>query len=100
MAKLSIRPWSDDLPYGSRIGGVTWDTVRDEALRQQILDTFEARGLIVFEEVEATNAMQVELSSIFGPMQEYTIKGVPQIEEEGTTGIIDLAAEKGDTTIF
>ena len=34
MAKLSIRPLSDDLPYGSRIGGVTWDTVRDEALRQ------------------------------------------------------------------
>lgn len=100
MTKIAVRALSDDLPYGARITGVTTHNVTDEAIRQQIRDTFEDRGMIVFEGMEPSNAMQVELSSIFGPMQEYTIKGVPQIQEEGTTGIIDLAAEKGDTTIF
>ncbi len=100
MTAIAVRPLRDDLPFGARITGLDWTCVKDEATRQHVRDVFEERGMIVFEGMEPSNTLQVEVSSIFGPMQEYTIKNVPKIEEEGATGMIDLAFERGDTTVF
>ncbi len=100
MTALAIRPLSDDLPFGARIAGVNWDTVKNEAVRLQIRDVFEDRGMIVFEDMEASNTMQIELSSVFGPPQVYAIEGVPQLEDEGVPGIVDFGSPTGETTVF
>ena len=61
---ITVRPLQDDLPFGARIAGVTWATLEDEAVRQQIRDTFEDRGMVVFEDIEQTGKMQVALSKV------------------------------------
>ncbi|MEO6718130.1 MAG: hypothetical protein ABIM50_12900 [Novosphingobium sp.] len=52
MAKIAVRPLSDDLPFGARITGVTRENSTDAGLREQIKDVFEQRGMIVFEGME------------------------------------------------
>ncbi len=100
MSAIGIRHLSDDLPYGARITGIDHAAVKDEAIRQQLREVLEDRGMIVFEGMEPSNAMQLELSSVFGPPQVYAIKGVPQIEDEGVPGIFDLEAPEGKSTVY
>jgi len=100
MASIGVRPLTDEHPFGARIRGVTHESLRDEAIRQQIRDVFEDRGMIVFEEIEASDALQIELSSVFGPAREYAIKGGPSIDEENMPGVIDIAADAGKATMY
>jgi taurine dioxygenase len=52
MGSILVTPLREDLPFGARIAGVTSETLKDEAVRRQINQVFEDRGLIVFENVE------------------------------------------------
>jgi taurine dioxygenase len=99
MASISVQALTDEHPFGARISGVDRRTVLDEGIRQEIRDVFEDRGMIIFEEIEPSDAMQVELSSVFGPPREYAIKGSP-IENEGMPGVVDLGAEIGKATVY
>src|SRR5262245_43912134 len=65
MASLKVRPLRDDLPFGSRISGVTWDSLKDEGVRKQMADLFEERGVIVVDDCEPTSKFQVEVSKVF-----------------------------------
>ena len=44
MTGITVRPLQDDLPFGSRVAGLTWDNIQDEAVRAQINRVFEDRG--------------------------------------------------------
>ena len=59
---ISIEPLRDDLSFGCRVRGVTEQTLRDEAVRRQLFEAFERDGVILFEGVEPTNRMQVQIS--------------------------------------
>ncbi len=89
---ISVRPLQDDLPFGARISGVNWETLQDEAVRQQIRDTFEDRGVIVFEEVEQTGKMQVAISKVIGPMKDHPVKTVERAKpgDEDMVGVITI----------
>ena len=63
MSSIKVRPLQDDLPFGARISGVTWANIEDAAVRKQINDVFEERGMIVFEDVEPSSKMQVAVST-------------------------------------
>ena len=92
MATLTVRPLSDDLPFGARIAGVTGDTARDPEVRAQINDVFTDRGLIVFEGMAPDNRTQVALSEVFGELEDHALSDVPMADEE-VRGMTDFSYE-------
>jgi taurine dioxygenase len=89
MTEIGIRPLSDDLSFGARITGVTLANSEDADLRKQINDAFNERGVIVFEGMEPSNAMQMALSRVFGELQGYALADVVEsadVEEKGLVG--------------
>lgn len=89
---LKISPLSDALPFGARISGVDRRNVMDENVRNEINAAFDDRGMIVFEDVEPSAAMQVALSEIFGPLQDHALKDVPKAED-ATPGLVKFDYE-------
>jgi taurine dioxygenase len=90
MASVEIGDLRDELPFGARISGVTLENLKDEANRKRIWDAFEARGLLVFEDIAQTSEMQLALSSVFGPLKDHPVAEVERAEEDLAPGIIDL----------
>ncbi|TAL02785.1 MAG: TauD/TfdA family dioxygenase [Rhodospirillaceae bacterium] len=90
MSPIKVRPLRDDLPFGSRISGVTEAILKDEGVRKQINDVFEDRGLIVFEDVEPTSKMHVTISAVFGPLKDHPVKVVPRVDQDAMPGVIEM----------
>ena len=93
MVSISVKPLRHDLPFGARITGVTREALADEAIRRQINDVFEARGMIVFEEIEPTSKMQVMLSEVFGPLKDHPVKIVQRLDQDTMPGVITITAD-------
>jgi taurine dioxygenase len=96
MPSISVRPLQDDLAFGARISGVTEAVLTDEAVRQQIRDVFEDRGLIVFEDVEASGRMHVAISEVFGPLKDHPVASVERVDQEAMPGVIDMVHNPAD----
>jgi taurine dioxygenase len=90
MSTLTVKPLQEDLSFGSRVAGVSLASLKDEATRQQINALFEARGMIVFEDVEPSSELHVALSTTFGPLKQHPLPGVTQVDKEKALGIIDI----------
>ena len=90
MSAITVTPLEDGLPFGARIGGVTQETLGDEAVRQQIRDVFEDRGMIVFENVEPSAKLQVMLSEVFGPLKDHPVKVVERLDQDTMPGVITI----------
>ncbi|MCB2073824.1 MAG: TauD/TfdA family dioxygenase [Novosphingobium sp.] len=90
MASLNIRDLSPDLGFGSRVEGLNWDNIRDEALRADLQALFVDRGVIVFEGMEPSSQMQVELSTVFGPLKDHPTRNVPRADPDLAEGVIDM----------
>lgn len=87
---ITVTPLSDDLPFGARIAGVTMDNVHDADVRGQINDVFTDRGMIIFEGMEPTNAMQIALSEVFGPLEDHAIGEDMPMADEDVRGMTDF----------
>jgi taurine dioxygenase len=87
---IRITPLRDDLPYGVRVSGITYETLDNPATRQQLNRVFEERGLIVFENVEPSSKMHVAISNVFGPLKDHPVKTVPRVDQETMPGVIDM----------
>jgi taurine dioxygenase len=98
MADITVRPLQDDINFGARIDGLTWDNIEDPAIRQRINEIFEDRGMIVFENMEPSAKMQVAVSTIFGPLKDHPTKSTPRDEETGDAalGVIDMHYNPND----
>jgi len=92
MAEITISDLQDDLSFGSIVDGLGWSNIADEAILQQIRDTFVERGMIVFKHMEPTAKMQVAVSRIFGPLKDHPTKTTPRDVETGddAQGVIDM----------
>ncbi len=95
MVGISVSPLRDGLPFGIRIGGVTLESAADPAMREQINDLFVRHGVIVFEQVEPSDAMQLALSNIFGPLKEHPVKNVSRVDGDAMPGVVRIHAEAG-----
>jgi len=87
---VTIRNLGDQYSWGSRVSGVTWDNIHDEALRADMQQLFRDRGVIVFEDMEPTPKMQVELSKVFGPLKDHPTKSTPRADPDLDPGVIDM----------
>ena len=90
MAGISIRDLGDEFSWGARVDGVTWDNISDPDLRAQLFQLFEDRGLLIFENMEPSSKMQVELSKVFGPLKDHPTKAVPRAVGDIEPGVIDM----------
>jgi taurine dioxygenase len=90
MQKISVRDLRDNLTFGAIVTGVTYETLEDQAVRVQLNELFEERGLIVFEGVEASSKMHVTVSNIFGPLKEHPTSTTPRVDGDIMPGVIDM----------
>jgi len=90
MSSIEVLPLQEGLPFGARIRGVTREVLADEAVRRQINQVFEDRGMIVFENVEPSAKMQVELSNVFGPLKDNPVKMVERLDQDTMPGVITI----------
>ncbi len=90
MSGIRIRDLGKEYSWGSRVDGVTWDNIHDEGLRSELAQLFEDRGLLIFENMEPSSKMQVELSKVFGPLKDHPTKTVPRAADDLEPGVIDM----------
>ena len=87
---IAIRDLGEDHAFGSIVTGVTFDALRDEAVRGELNALFDRRGLIVFEGVERSNEMQVALSEVFGPLKGHPSPNVALVDGRAVPGLVDM----------
>ncbi len=92
MALADVRPLAEGLPFGVRIGALTREIVADPAVKREIDDLFVKHGMIVFEGVENSDAMQLALSDCFGPLKEHPVKGITRVDADRMPGVVEIAS--------
>jgi len=90
VASFKVRKLREDLGFGARISGVTQESLADEAVRRELNDIFEDRGMIVFEDMEPSSRMHVELSNVFGPLKDHPVATVERVDQDLMPGVIDM----------
>lgn len=96
---IKVDSLRDDLSFGVRISGITHETLQDNAVRKQLNDVFEERGLIVFEGVEPSGQMHVAISGVFGPLKDHPVPSVPRVDQESMPGVIDMTYDPQDANV-
>ena len=98
-ASINVTALRDDLPFGARISGVTFEVLQDAAIRRQINAVFEDRGMIVFENVEASSQMHVAISNVFGPLKDHPVPVVQRVDPDTMPGVIDMRHDPAKASI-
>jgi taurine dioxygenase len=91
MSAVTIEPLSDQIPFGSRVTGVTGEALGDPVVRARLADAFEERGVLVFEGVDPDPQMQVAISTVFGPLKDHPSTATPRAG--GALGVIEIRHE-------
>jgi taurine dioxygenase len=99
MTSIKVRPLQDNLSFGARVGGVTEALLQDEAVRQEIRDLFEDRGMIIFENVEPSSRMHVAVSNVFGPLKDHPSPVVARVDQDSMPGVIDMHTRANDSGV-
>lgn len=90
MTSIRIRNLGEEFSWGARVEGVTWDNITDADLRAELVQLFEDKGLLIFENMEPSSKMQVEVSKVFGPLKDHPTKAVPRAADDIEPGVIDM----------
>lgn len=85
-----IRPLQEGLPFGIRLGGITRALLESAEVRSEIDRLFIEHGMIVFEGVEESDAMQLAISNCFGPLKEHPVKSLARVDGDRMPGVIEL----------
>lgn len=73
MAAINVSRLSDELNFGARIRGVDLKALQDEKVRNELVDVFEKRGVVVFEDMEPSADLHLALSEVFGPLEHHAM---------------------------
>ena len=92
MANFEVHPLEDNLPFGARVTGVTSALLKEADVRARLNQLFEDCGVIVFEGVENSAAMQTEISEVFGPLKEHPVASVDRADADNLKGVIAITA--------
>jgi len=88
MTALTVDEIRPDIGFGARVAGVTREACADDDTRAELNRLFERYGLLVFSDVEATPAMQVAISTVFGPLKDHPSQATPRAG--GELGVIEI----------
>ena len=91
MSEIRVRELRDDLRFGARVDGLHRGNLCDPGIRAEILQLFERRGMIVFENMEPSSKLQVELSEVFGPLKDHPTQSAPRDgADDAALGVLDM----------
>jgi taurine dioxygenase len=93
MTTITVQPVREDLSFGARVRGVTYDALRDPDVRAEINALFEKYGLLILEDVEPTPRMQVAVSNVIGPLKDHPSQAVPRAGGDDLLGVIEMRHE-------
>ena len=93
MTSIDVQPIRADLGFGARVRGVVQNDLDDDAVRRRLVELFEDRGVLVFEDVDPSPAMQVAISTVFGPLKDHPSQATPRAG--GALGVIEIRHEAG-----
>jgi taurine dioxygenase len=94
MTTVAVHPIRDDLSFGGRVRGATLEQLADPETRERLVDAFEQRGLLIFEDVDPTPEMQVAISTVFGPLKDHPSSATPRVGD--TLGVIEIRHEPNE----
>jgi len=106
MSELTIAPLQEGLPFGARVVGLTLAMTQDPAVRERLVALFRDKGVIAFADIEPSDAMQVAVSTVFGPLKEHPVKNLSRVDADampgvvmihspgGTGGLVDIAGQQ------
>lgn len=89
---IEISLLDEALPFGARVKGVTNCLLQDAEVRSRLNDLFEDRGVILFEGVEPSPELQVEISTVFGPLKEHPVQSVARVDKDNLPGLIVISS--------
>jgi taurine dioxygenase len=99
VSTVAIKPLRADLPYGARVSGITFETLQHDTCRKRLAATLVDRGMIVFEDVEQSSQMQVEISNVFGPLKDHPVKSVERVDQDAMPGVIVISTDGGGAQV-
>jgi len=90
MSEFRIESLQEGLAFGARIRGLDRDRLADEAVRKALRQAFETYGMLVFEDVEPSSAMQAEISNVFGPLKEHPVASLARVDPDAMPGVVQI----------
>lgn len=90
MSGIKVRDLGENYSFGSVVDGVDYDMLKDTDTRNQLKNLLLERGLLVFENVEASQNMHVAISNVFGPLKDHPTKSTPRVDQDHHPGVIDM----------
>jgi len=90
----TVEALSPELAFGCQLTGLRHEDVTSPAVREELLQLWIDKGLIVFRGCEVTPAFQIELSEIFGPCVIHPVPEVRHPENEKLNRLV--SNPKGD----
>src|SRR4051794_34121840 len=90
MTDMHIHALDDALPFGARVTGLTGSQLKDTEVRAQLNQLFLDRGVIVFEGLEPSADLQVEVSTVFGPLKDHPVASVGRADANRLLGVIEI----------
>jgi taurine dioxygenase len=99
MPLIRIRRLRKNLSFGAKIEGLNEETVADEGVRRQLREIFEDRGLILFENVEPSSPLQVQISKVFGPLAVQPVKALDGREPQAPPGVVEVGSDPQHSAI-
>lgn len=95
MNSITVKPVQEELSFGVRVNGLTRENLKSESVRKELNELFEARGLIIFENVEPSSEMHVAISNVFGALKDHPSKSTPRVDQDAMPGVVDMPYEPG-----
>ena len=93
---FTVEPLSPELTFGKTIRGLTSRHIVDELVREELRSYWVQDGVVVFRDGEINPTFQLELSRIFGPLEQHPVK---EIQVDGNPDLIVLYSDPKNASI-
>lgn len=90
MAKVKIGNLGEEFAWGARVSGIDLDNLQDAELRAELAELLVDRGMIVFQDLDPSPTLQLEISKVFGPLKDHPTKSTPRADTDLDPGVIEI----------
>lgn len=73
-SRFETAPLAPGLPFGATVSGLSRESLVHEEVRQALRGLWIDKGVILFRDGEESREMQIELSRIFGPLEQHLFR--------------------------
>lgn len=85
--RFDVAPLAPGLPFGATVSGLARNALGEPAVRQALHELWIDKGVILFRDGEESREMQLELSRVFGPLEQHVFRETHAEGEEELTKI-------------